>query len=245
MRFSDKVVIVTGAAGGIGLATARRFGSEGAKVVLADLHADKAQAAAKSVKQAGAPETLAVACDVGKESDVQSCVEQVISRFGRLDVIVNNAGLMIFSQIEQLTSQQWLSVLSVDLLGAFYFTREAFRRMSKGGAIVNVSSIHAIETSPSVAAYAAAKAALLSLTRSAALEGKPKNIRVNAVLPGAVDTPMLWNNPNVKSGLEQIQRTDVGKPEDIAGAIAFLASDDAKFVQGASVVVDGGRLGKL
>ena len=245
MRFSDKVVIVTGAAGGIGLATARRFGSEGAKVVLADLHADKAQAAAKSVKQAGAPETLAVACDVGKESDVQSCVEQVISRFGRLDVIVNNAGLMIFSQIEQLTSQQWLSVLSVDLLGAFYFTREAFRRMSKGGAIVNVSSIHAIETSPSVAAYAAAKAALLLLTRSAALEGKPKNIRVNAVLPGAVDTPMLWNNPNVKAGLEQIQRTDVGKPEDIAATIAYLASDDAAFVQGASVVVDGGRLGKL
>jgi len=245
MRFSDKVVIVTGAAGGIGLATARRFGSEGAKVVLADLHADKAQAAAKSVKQAGAPETLAVACDVGKESDVQSCVEEAIGRFGRVDVIVNNAGLMIFSPIEQLTSQQWLSVLSVDLLGAFYFTREAFRRMSKGGAIVNVSSIHAIETSPAVAAYAAAKAALLSLTRSAALEGKPKNIRVNAVLPGAVDTPMLWNNPNVKAGLEQIQRTDVGKPDDIAATIAYLASDDAAFVQGASVVVDGGRLGKL
>jgi len=245
MRFSDKVVIVTGAAGGIGLATARRFGSEGAKVVLADLHADKAQAAAKSVKQAGAPETLAVACDVGKESDVQSCVEEAIGGFGRVDVIVNNAGLMIFAPIEQLTSQQWLSVLSVDLLGAFYFTREAFRRMSKGGAIVNVSSIHAIETSPSVAAYAAAKAALLSLTRSAALEGKPKNIRVNAVLPGAVDTPMLWNNPNVKAGLEQIQRTDVGKPEDIAATIAYLASDDAAFVQGASVVVDGGRLGKL
>ena len=245
MRFSDKVVIVTGAAGGIGLATARRFGSEGAKVVLADLHADKAQAAAKSVKQAGAPETLAVACDVGKESDVQSCVEEAIGGFGRVDVIVNNAGLMIFAPIEQLTSQQWLSVLSVDLLGAFYFTREAFRRMSKGGAIVNVSSIHAIETSPSVAAYAAAKAALLSLTRSAALEGKPKNIRVNAVLPGAVDTPMLWNNPNVKAGLEQIQRTDVGKPDDIAATIAYLASDDAAFVQGASVVVDGGRLGKL
>ena len=131
MRFSDKVVIVTGAAGGIGLATARRFGSEGAKVVLADLHADKAQAAAKSVKQAGAPETLAVACDVGKESDVQSCVEEASGRFGGVDVIVNNAGLMIFAPIEQLTSQQWLSVLSVDLLGAFYFTREAFRRMSK------------------------------------------------------------------------------------------------------------------
>src|SRR2546430_10185632 len=121
MRFSEKVVIVTGAAGGIGLATARRFGSEGARVVLADLHAEKAQAATKSVRQAGAPDALAIACDVGKESDVQSCVEQTMSRFGQFDVAVNNAGLMIFSPIEQLTSQQWLSVLSVDLLGAFYF----------------------------------------------------------------------------------------------------------------------------
>src|SRR5438128_1070406 len=116
MRFSDKVVIVTGAAGGIGLATARRFASEGARVVLADLHAEKAQAAAKSVQQAGAPDALAIACDVGKEGDVQGCVEQTIGKFGRVDVIVNNAGLMIFSPIEQLTSQQWLSVLSVDLL---------------------------------------------------------------------------------------------------------------------------------
>jgi len=245
MRFTNKVAIVTGAAGGIGLATARRFGAEGAKVVVADLHAEKAQAAAKSVKQAGAPDAVGIACDVGKESDVQNCVEQTTDRFGRIDVVVNNAGLMIFAPIEQLTSEQWLNVLSVDLLGAFYFTREAFRRMTGGGAIVNVSSIHAVETSPSVAAYAAAKAALVSLTRSAALEGKPKKIRVNAVLPGAIDTPMLWNNPNVKAGLEKIQRTDVGKPEDIAATIAYLASDDAAFVQGASVVVDGGRLDKL
>ena len=245
MRFTNKVAIVTGAAGGIGLATARRFGAEGAKVVVADLHAEKAEAAAKSVKQAGAPDAVGIACDVGKESDVQNCVEQTTDRFGRIDVVVNNAGLMIFAPIEQLTSEQWLNVLSVDLLGAFYFTREAFRRMTGGGAIVNVSSIHAVETSPSVAAYAAAKAALVSLTRSAALEGKPKKIRVNAVLPGAIDTPMLWNNPNVKAGLEKIQRTDVGKPEDIAATIAYLASDDAAFVQGASVVVDGGRLDKL
>jgi len=245
MRFSDKVVIVTGAAGGIGLASAKRFGLEGGRVVLADLHPDKGQSAALEVKKAGAPDTLSVACDVSKEADVQRCVEETISKFGRLDVVVNNAGLMIFGPIEELTTAQWLRVFSVDLMGAFYFTREAFRRMKNGGAIVNVSSIHAVETSPSVAAYAAAKAALLSLTRSSALEGKPKNIRVNAILPGAVDTPMLWNNPNVKSGLEQIQRTDVGKPEDIAAAIAFLASDDAKFVEGASLRVDGGRLAQL
>jgi len=245
MRFSDKVVIVTGATEGIGLASARRFGSEGARVVLANLHPEKGQAGALEVKKSGAPDALNIACDVAKEADVEHCVEETIRTFGRVDIVVNNAGLMIFAPLEELTSAQWLSVLSVDLLGAFYFTREAFRRMKNGGAIVNVSSIHAIETSPSVAAYAAAKAALVSLTRSSALEGKPKNIRVNAILPGAVDTPMLWNNPNVKTGLEQIQRTDVGKPEDIAAVIAFLASDDAKFVEGASLVVDGGRLAQL
>jgi NAD(P)-dependent dehydrogenase (short-subunit alcohol dehydrogenase family) len=117
--------------------------------------------------------------------------------------------------------------------------------MKPGGAIVNVASIHAVETEPDVAPYAAAKAALVSLTRSAAIEGKPLGIRVNAVLPGAVDTPMLWANPNVKSGVERIDKADVGSPDDLAAAIAFLASDDAKFVQGAALVVDGGRLDRL
>lgn len=141
--------------------------------------------------------------------------------------------------------EDWMRVLKVDLLGAFYFIKQAFLRMKPGGAIVNVSSIHAVETEPLVAPYAAAKAALLSLTRSAALKGKPKGIRVNAILPGAVDTPMLWNNPNVKSGAEKVNRADVGKPEETAAFIAFLASDDAKFVQGAAVRVDGGRLDRL
>ena len=117
--------------------------------------------------------------------------------------------------------------------------------MKPGGVVVNVASIHAIETEPMVAPYAAAKAALVSLTRSAALEGRPRGIRVNAVLPGAVDTPMLWDNPNVKSGVEKVNRADVGAPGDIASAIAFLASDDARFVQGTTLVVDGGRLDRL
>jgi NAD(P)-dependent dehydrogenase (short-subunit alcohol dehydrogenase family) len=133
----------------------------------------------------------------------------------------------------------------VDLLGAFFFTRQAFLHMPQGGAIVNVSSVHAVETTPLVAAYAAAKAALLSLTRSAAIEGKPKGIRVNAVLPGAVETPMLRENPNIRSGAEQLDPTAVGRPEDIAAAIAYLASDDAAFVQGASLRADGGRLARL
>ena len=168
-----------------------------------------------------------------------------MSSFGRLDIVVNNAGLMVFKPIIEHTEDDWLRILHVDLLGAFFFIKHAFGVMKSGSAIVNVSSIHAIETTPNVASYAAAKAALVSLTRSAAIEGKPLGIRVNAVLPGAVDTPMLWENPNIKAGLEHINTADVGKPEDIAAVIAYLASDDAKFVQGAAVRADGGRLDRL
>jgi NAD(P)-dependent dehydrogenase (short-subunit alcohol dehydrogenase family) len=239
------VAIITGAASGIGLATAKRLGQEGARIVIADLNEEKARAAADEVRAAGAPDAWASACDVSREEQVEATFAGVISRFGRVDVVVNNAGLMVFKPITETTGGDWLRILSVDLLGAFYFTKQAFLKMKPGGAIVNVSSIHAEETEPLVASYAAAKAALLSLTRSAALEGKPKGIRVNAILPGAVDTPMLWDNPNVKSGEEKIDKADVGRPEDVAAVIAYLASDDAAFVQGAAVRVDGGRLDRL
>jgi meso-butanediol dehydrogenase / (S,S)-butanediol dehydrogenase / diacetyl reductase len=245
VRFTGKVAIVTGGAGGIGLATAMRFGSEGARVVIADLSAEKGAIAADRVREAGAPDVWATACDVSRDDQVQAAVSGTFDRFGRLDIVVNNAGLMIFKPITELTGDDWLRILNVDLIGAFYFTRQAFLRMQPGGAIVNVSSIHAVETTPLVAPYAASKAALLSLTRSAALEGTAKGIRVNAILPGAIDTPMLWDNPNVKSGAETIDPADVGRPADVAAVIAYLASDDARFVQGAMVRVDGGRLTRL
>lgn len=245
MRFQDKVAIVTGAGSGIGLATAMRLGSEGARVVLADIAAAKAEAAANKVREAGAPDTWGAACDVSSEAQVQSVVQGALQRWGRFDILVNNAGLMVFKPLEGHTEDDWLKILHVDLLGAFFFTKQAFLHMKSGGAIVNVSSIHAEETTPLVASYAAAKAALVSLTRSTALEGKPKGIRANVILPGAIDTPMLWENPNIKSGTESVNQADVGKPEDIAATIAFLASDDAAFVQGAAVRVDGGRLDRL
>jgi len=244
-RFDGRVVLVTGGASGIGLATISRCALEGAAVVIADIDRRRADAAVAPAKANGAPGALAVACDVSDETQVTACVDAAIAAFGKLDVIVNNAGLMVFKPIAQHTRDDWMRLLAVDLLGAFYFIREAFRVMKSGGAIVNVASIHAVETTPLVCSYAAAKAAMVSLTRSAAIEGKPKGIRVNAILPGAIDTPMLWENPNIKSGLEQIQQTDVGRPEDVASAIAFLASDDARFVQGTEFRVDGGRLGRL
>lgn len=244
-HFEDRVVIVTGAAGGIGKAVARRFGAEGARVVLADRDAGGAEKALEEARAAGAPDGWAAPCDVSDESAVRGCVEGTLERFGRLDGIVNNAGLMTFKPLTELGAEDWLRVLKVDLLGAFFFVKYGFLHMKGGGAIVNVSSIHALETEPMVAPYAAAKAALVSLTRSAALEGAPRGIRVNAVLPGAVDTPMLWDNPNVKSGVEKVDRALVGQPEDLAAAILFLASGEARFVQGAALVVDGGRLDRL
>jgi NAD(P)-dependent dehydrogenase (short-subunit alcohol dehydrogenase family) len=245
MTDAAKVAIVTGAASGIGLATAQELGSRGMNVVLADLNEERANAAAEQVRRAGAPRAIAVRCDVGREEQVRAAGDTALQRFGRVDTIVNNAGLMTFRPISELSSADWENVLRVDLIGAFFFIKLGFEVMRKGSSIVNVASIHAVETTVGVAPYAAAKAGLLSLTRSAALEGKPKGIRVNAVLPGAIDTPMLWENPNVKSGLEKIERTDVGAPRDVARAIAFLAGDDAAFVQGAALRIDGGRLSAL
>jgi NAD(P)-dependent dehydrogenase (short-subunit alcohol dehydrogenase family) len=241
----DKTVIVTGAGSGIGLATARLFASKGARLVLVDMSEEKLKSASEIVESSGASGVWTSVCDVSKEEEVIATVSGAMKKFQTIDVIVNNAGLMIFKSFEDHTKDDWLKVLNVDLLGSFYFTREAFRHMKNGGAVVNVSSVHAVETTPLVASYAAAKAALLSLTRSAAIEGKEKGIRVNAVLPGAIDTPMLWQNPNIKSGLEVINQKDVGKAEDIASAIFYLSTDEAHFIQGVSLRVDGGRLAKL
>jgi NAD(P)-dependent dehydrogenase (short-subunit alcohol dehydrogenase family) len=244
MRFSNKTMIVTGGAGGIGLAIAKRFASEGANIVLADISMEKLQLAAPALSLED-NRLLLSPCNVSLEDDVKKTVEAAKEKFGSVDIIINNAGLMIFKKLEDHNADDWHRILDVDLLGAFFFTKHAFLQMPKGGSIINISSIHAIETTPMVVTYAAAKAAMLSLTRSSAIEGKAKGIRVNAILPGAIDTPMLWENPNIKAGLEQVSKDSVGRPEDIAGVAAFLASEDAAFVQGAMIEVDGGRLNRL
>ena len=246
MRFPGKTAIVTGAAGGIGAAIAARLASEGANVVIANRRAASAAAAADALTKTHGAQALGVGCDVGDEAQVEACALAAMRVFGRIDIIVNNAGLMTFKTLAEWTGDDWLAVLRVDLLGAAFFTKQAFLHMDKaGGAIVNIASVHAVMTSANAAPYAAAKAAMLSLTRTTSIEGRERHIRANAVLPGAIDTPMLWNNPNLKSGLETIDKKDVGQPADIAGAVAFLASDDAKFITGATLAVDGGRLARL
>jgi NAD(P)-dependent dehydrogenase (short-subunit alcohol dehydrogenase family) len=241
-RFHNRVVLITGAASGIGLATAIRMGSEGASVVLIDLSAEKLTLAENKVLAAGASSTWTSVCDVSKVDEVTATFAGAMKKFKHVDVIVNCAGIMIFKSLEEHKPEDWVKVLGVDLLGTFYFTQQGFLHMKPGSTIVNVSSVHAQETTPLVASYAAAKAAVLSLTRSAAIEGKEKGIRVNAVLPGAVETPMLQENPNIKAGLEVIHQTDVGTPEEIAATISYLASDDSKFICGIGIRADGGRL---
>jgi NAD(P)-dependent dehydrogenase (short-subunit alcohol dehydrogenase family) len=243
-EFAGKVAIVTGAGSGIGLATARVFASAGSRLVIAELDATRGNEVAEELRAAGA-DAIGLACDVASETDVKRVVDAAFERYGRLDVIVNNAGRMIFKPIEAHDEADLLGIMRVDLFGAFWFIKQAFLRCGPGAAIVNVASIHAVETTPMVAAYAAAKAALVSLTRSAAIEGRAKGIRVNAVLPGAIETPMLRGNPEVRSGAEHLQPGDVGKPEDVARAIAYLASDLATFVNGAGLRIDGGRLATL
>ena len=245
MRLQDRVAIVTGGSSGIGYATAARLLDEGARVAICGLNEDKARASAQKLGAAAGTEVLGFGCDVGDEAQVIRLVEATMGRFGRLDIVVNNAGMMVFKPLEELTDQDWRRVLDVDLLGAVHFTKQAFLRMKPGGAIVNVASVHAVMTSPLVAPYAAAKAAMLSLTRSAGIEGRDKGIRANVILPGAIDTPMLWDNPNIKSGAEKLDPKDVGRPQDVAAAVAFLASDDAAFITGTALRVDGGRLDRL
>ena len=245
-RFTGKTAIVTGGGGGIGAAIAARLAAEGANVVIAGRRADSAIAAADALTKTHGVEALGVGCDVGDEAQVEACAGAAIQAFGRIDIIVNNAGLMTFKTLAEWTGEDWLEVLRVDLLGAAFFTKQAFLRMGdSGGAIVNIASVHAVMTSANAAPYAAAKAAMLSLTRTTSIEGRDRKIRANALLPGAIDTPMLWNNPNIKSGAETIDKRDVGQPDDIAGAVAFLASEDAKFITGATLAIDGGRLAKL
>ncbi|HET8611480.1 MAG TPA: SDR family oxidoreductase [Sphingomonas sp.] len=243
-RFSGKGVIVTGGLGGIGRAVARRFAAEGAALMLIDL-ADEDGGSRAELSGSGASEVLYQPCDVSDEQAVVAAAERAARRFGSLDVIVNVAGAMIYRPIEELTGADWQRLISVNFLGAAYLTGAGFRLMNGGGAIVNIASVHALQTSPQVAPYAAAKAALTSLTRSAAIEGRSRGIRANAILPGAIDTAMLRASPNVASGVEVFEPGDVGRPEDVAAAALFLASDDARFITGECLRVDGGRLARL
>lgn len=240
MRFQNKVCIVSGGGSGIGRATCERMAREGGSVVVADLNEQHGQETVKSIAdQKG--RALFVKCNVGNSADVQAAVDEAVKQWRKVDVVVNDAAMMTFSPIVDLSEEDWDKVLDVNLKSVFLFCKYAVPHMGPGSAIVNISSVHAHETTRNVVPYASSKGGIEAFTRGFSEEIAAKKIRINCVAPGAVDTPMLWNNPNIKSGVEKVEGA-IGKPEDIAAAVCFLASDDARFITGTTLIVDGGRL---
>jgi NAD(P)-dependent dehydrogenase (short-subunit alcohol dehydrogenase family) len=249
MDYRGKVALVTGGGSGIGRATCEIFGERGGAVVVADLKEAAAKETVERVaRQGGLAE--AVRCDVTHWVDVQTAVDTARRVFGRLDVVVNCAGILRGSRLEDTSEEDWNAVLRVNLTGAFLVTKAAMKAMREqgGGAIVHIASRMAIRVKEEHGAYAAAKAGILQLTQMAALEGAPHGIRVNCVCPGFIDSPMTrlsGSKENVDAqfaGWSKICPLGrAGRPEEIARAMLFLASDEASFITGVALPVDGGR----
>ena len=242
MRFTDKVCIVTGATSGIGRATAERMGEEGGRVLVVGRDEQRGKEVVDYIKSKGG-DALFADVDIADATAVEAAVNQAVTTWGRVDVMVNNAAMMTFTPIVDLSIDDWDRVQAVNLRSIFLFCKFTIPHMN-GGAIVNVSSVHAFQTTANVIPYAASKGGMEAFTRGLSQECDIKKVRVNCVAPGAVDTPMLWNNPNVKSGKEKIDGV-IGQPADIASAICYIASDEAGYINGTTLVVDGGRLDKL
>ncbi|CAM3313506.1 3-oxoacyl-ACP reductase [Pseudomonas floridensis] len=241
-RFTEKVVLVTGAGSGIGEATAKRFAREGAKVVLVGRNEEKLN---KVVAQLEGEGHLVRATDVADLSDVEALFKQVASQFGRLDVLVNNAGIVKSGKVTELEVQDWKELMSVDLDGVFYCTRTAMPALiaSKGN-IVNVSSVSGLGGDWGMSFYNAAKGAITNFTRALAMDHGADGVRVNAVCPSLTRSEltedMLDNQALMAKFKERIALGRAAEPEDIGDVIAFLASDDARFVTGVNLPVDGG-----
>jgi NAD(P)-dependent dehydrogenase (short-subunit alcohol dehydrogenase family) len=240
---AQKVALVTGAARGIGLATAKRFLAEGWRVALLDIDGENLQ---RTFKALGKPDvTLAITCDVADREGVARAIEAIGKKFGRLDALVNNAGIAIFKPILEVTYEDWQRVLAVNLTGPFLCTQAAapLLRDSGGGAIVNITSISGLRASTLRTAYGTSKAGLAHLTKQQAAELASLNIRVNAVAPGPVDTAMAKavHTPEIRQDYhDHMPLNRYGLEEELAEVIFFLCSERASYITGQVIAVDGG-----
>ena len=245
-RLKDRTAIVTGGSRGIGEAIANRLADEGARVaVCASRSLDRAEAVAEAIEGRGGS-ALALQADVANPADVKALFKAVLDRWGALDILVNNAGIARDGLLMRLKPGDWDAVLDVNLKGAFLCMQAAVRPMmrARSGRIINISSVTGLMGNPGQAGYTAAKSGLIGLTKTAAKELASRGITANVIAPGYIPTEMTEKLPeNLKEKiLEQVPLGTPGKPEDIAAAVAFLASSDAAYVTGQVLVVDGGMV---
>ena len=254
MDFKGKVAVVTGAAVGIGKATAIAFAEHGASMALIDVNAAGVEEAAAMVRQKGG-RAFPVGADVGVEKEVAGAFRQIGKNFEQIDILINNAGVELYRDFLQFESAEWDRLLAVNLGSVYYCSKQAipFMLRAGGGSIVNLSSVQALATTGQVSPYAAAKGGILSLTRDMAREFGKHRIRVNSICPGCIHTPMmdrtLATMPDAKTVVERMAQAiplqRLGKAEDIAKVALFLSSPYADYVSGTSLVVDGGLMSKL
>jgi NAD(P)-dependent dehydrogenase (short-subunit alcohol dehydrogenase family) len=254
MKLRDKVAIITGAGKGIGQGIARVFVKYGAKVVVADWDEAAGAQTAEELRQAGG-DAIFVKCDVSNEEQVKALIQATLDRYGRIDILVNNAGIGVYTPVLETSLEQWNRCLAVNLTGVFLCSKYALPHIKAagGGAIVNIASVHSYQNVGGTAPYAASKGGVVALTRVMAIDHGRDNIRVNAICPGWIDTPLIRgifaNAPDPVEARRAVERRQIlgrlGTPEEVGEAAAFLASDEASYITGASLMVDNGMTAQL
>ncbi|WYP26323.1 SDR family oxidoreductase [Alkalihalobacillus sp. FSL W8-0930] len=254
MRLQDKVAIITGASQGIGEGITRTFAREGARVIVADVNKELGEQLVRELTEATI-EAHFVEADVSNEDHVRSLIAKTVETYGGVDILVNNAAVTVRKSVEDTSLEEWQQILGVNLTGAFLCSKYAIPEMKKrgGGAIVNIASWHAEKTITRLAAYAASKGGLTALTRQMSLDLGPHNIRVNAVCPSTVDTPLLEKTfASLENPEEAFNQTlefqpfgRIGTVDDIANACLFMVSDEASYVSGQTLMVDGAAINKI
>ncbi len=240
MILQNKTAIVTGAGQGIGLAIAKKLASEGCNVVISELNPETCQKAVKEIESLGV-KCLGVSGNVSKHDDVIDMLNKTISSFGKIDILVNNAGIYPFVNFENMTEEDWEKVMNINLKGVFLVTKNVLKNMNEGGKIISISSIASFIGFEGLVHYCTSKSGVNGFTRALALEVAKRKINVNAVAPGAIETPGAKMTEESKTAtIAGIPLGTIGKPDDIADAVLFLASDSSNYITGQIITVDGG-----